>query len=495
MACNQRLFLFTICTLQLISTIERQVFDLLGYQWLPIAANFLHIIFIIIGFFGGYQYRKSYLITFAVWLFVWLAWNLFIICFYLDVGALDKNSDVLNLGTGAASWWEVNGIGCRPYFTVNGSLATPLHINVQLADVLRPPRPDWVDGCLLNYYYVEVIHAAVQLILAPIAFLSAVLILRRYTAEEEMYVQRKPRSRATSLYSVQYSSTRGRSSPLEDEMELNAQQLNTISNSNDPNRPMTPRRVKRRSGRGSGRHSRGSQRNRANTNPAGYNTGTSVSVGMVNEAYSSGTLSGREMQNGTLTSTTRSSGRESLRKKRYVNPVNRLMDESSTSNDSMPALPAYFPSSHPNGGYPPPPPVNRERLPSRSGPPPTSRPPAQLPPHPAGHSNPLYQSSRPNSVYSVSANVDLDYRPPSAHSSYSNWHGQRSAMPLPANGHTSNNLHGHSPTPSTATTTNVSTFGVSSTTYDVGTMSNGYTRSAVHQNNYGSRSGYDQGHY
>jgi hypothetical protein len=77
---------------------------------------------------------------------------------------------VLNLGTGAASWWEVNGIGCRPYFTVNGSLATPLHINVQLADVLRPPRPDWVDGCLLNYYYVEVIHAAVQLILAVFYF-------------------------------------------------------------------------------------------------------------------------------------------------------------------------------------------------------------------------------------------------------------------------------------------------------------------------------------
>lgn len=27
-----------------------------------------------------------------MWLFVWLAWNLFIICFYLDVGALDKVS-------------------------------------------------------------------------------------------------------------------------------------------------------------------------------------------------------------------------------------------------------------------------------------------------------------------------------------------------------------------------------------------------------------------
>lgn len=255
---------------------------------------------------------------------------------------------------------------------------------------------------------------------------------------------------------------------------------------------MTPRRVKRRSvSRGSGRHSRSSQRSRrSHANPSGYNTGTSLSNGMVNEAYS-GTMSG--VQNGTLTSTTRSTGRESLRKKRYTNPVNRLMDESSTSNDSMPQLPAYFPSSHPNGGYPPPPPVNRDRFPNRSGPPPTSRPPAMLPPHPAGHSNPLYQSSRANSVYSVSANVDLDYRPPSAHSSYSNWHGQRGAMPLPANGHSSNNLHGHSPTPSTATT---NTFGVPSTTYDVGnhmSNANGYSRSAVHQSDYGSRSGYDQG--
>jgi len=53
----------TILLFLQISIIERQVFDLLGYQWLPIAANFLHIICVIIGFFGGYQYRKSYLIA------------------------------------------------------------------------------------------------------------------------------------------------------------------------------------------------------------------------------------------------------------------------------------------------------------------------------------------------------------------------------------------------------------------------------------------------
>lgn len=290
----------------------------------------------------------------------------------------------------------------------------------------------------------------------------------------------KPRSRATSLYSVQYSSTRGRSSPLDDELELNVNQLNTLA-SQDPNRPMTPRRVKRRSvSRGSGRHSRSSQR--TSRQPT---TSTTTTNGLINEGYS-GTITAS--QSGTLTSvSSQQRGRESLRKKRYVNPVSRMMDESSTSNDSMPALPAYFPSSHPNGGYSaPPPPVNRDRLHMLNHrAPPTSRPPAVLPP--PGHSNPLYQSSRPNSVYSISA--DVDYRPPSAHSSYSNWHGQR-AMPMPANGHaSSNHLHGHSPcnspTPSTATTAcNTNSFGVPS-----GQVASGYSSRSTHYSNYPSSNG------
>ena len=61
-------------------------------------------------------------------------------------------------------------------------------------------------------------------------------------------------------------------------------------------------------------------------------------------------------------------------KKRYANSVNRFMNESSTSNDSFQPLPAYFPSSHPNGhapnGHAPQPPAGRPpaHLPS-AGPP------------------------------------------------------------------------------------------------------------------------------
>jgi hypothetical protein len=39
------------------------VFDFLGYMWAPILANFFHIIFVIFGFFGTFQYRPKYIIT------------------------------------------------------------------------------------------------------------------------------------------------------------------------------------------------------------------------------------------------------------------------------------------------------------------------------------------------------------------------------------------------------------------------------------------------
>ena len=52
----------TLPHLQL-TTIERQVFDFLGYMWTVIIINFIHASFIIIGLFGVYQFRAPYIIT------------------------------------------------------------------------------------------------------------------------------------------------------------------------------------------------------------------------------------------------------------------------------------------------------------------------------------------------------------------------------------------------------------------------------------------------
>jgi hypothetical protein len=79
-----------------------------------------------------------------------------------------QDSDVLNLGTGSVSWWEVNGVGCKPTYPTNlTSEVDP--------DPSRPLRPERVAGCFLDYQYVEVLHAALQCVLA----VSWVLLIAR----------------------------------------------------------------------------------------------------------------------------------------------------------------------------------------------------------------------------------------------------------------------------------------------------------------------------
>lgn len=71
-----------------------------------------------------------------------------------------QDSDILNLGTGSISWFEVNGYGCKPTYPMN----------ITSEDPYRIVRPESVQGCLLDYPTVEVIHSAVQLFLAVIFF-------------------------------------------------------------------------------------------------------------------------------------------------------------------------------------------------------------------------------------------------------------------------------------------------------------------------------------
>ncbi|KAG8133641.1 hypothetical protein E2320_011404, partial [Naja naja] len=72
----------------MLAALERQIFDFLGFQWAPILGNFLHIIAVILGLFGTIQYRPRYIVLYSIWTALWVTWNVFIICFYLEVGGL-----------------------------------------------------------------------------------------------------------------------------------------------------------------------------------------------------------------------------------------------------------------------------------------------------------------------------------------------------------------------------------------------------------------------
>ncbi|KAG5841900.1 hypothetical protein ANANG_G00171920 [Anguilla anguilla] len=111
--CSGRCTLVFLCVLQLLAALERQIFDFLGYQWAPILANFLHIIIVILGLFGTLQYRPKYVIMYAVWTALWVGWNVFVICFYLEVAGLTQEMDVMTFNISLhRSWWREHGPGC-----------------------------------------------------------------------------------------------------------------------------------------------------------------------------------------------------------------------------------------------------------------------------------------------------------------------------------------------------------------------------------------------
>uniref|UniRef100_A0A8V0XLC2 Sodium/potassium-transporting ATPase subunit beta-1-interacting protein n=5 Tax=Neognathae TaxID=8825 RepID=A0A8V0XLC2_CHICK len=161
-----------------VSVLERQIFDFLGYQWAPILANFIHIIVVILGLFGTIQYRPRYITGYAVWLILWISWNVFVICFYLEAGDLSKETDLIltfNISM-HRSWWMENGPGC----TVTSVT----------------PAPDWapedhryitVSGCFLEYQYIEVAHSSLQIFLALAGFIYACYVVKCITEEEDSF--------------------------------------------------------------------------------------------------------------------------------------------------------------------------------------------------------------------------------------------------------------------------------------------------------------------
>ncbi|XP_039353289.1 sodium/potassium-transporting ATPase subunit beta-1-interacting protein 4 isoform X2 [Mauremys reevesii] len=160
-----------------LAALERQVFDFLGYQWAPILANFLHIIIVILGLFGTIQYRPRYVVVYAIWTAMWVTWNIFIICFYLEVGGLSKDSELLTFNISQhQSWWSENGPGCvRKEASMAGIKGLDSHSYIS------------VIGCALEYRYIEVMHSSVQILVALVGFVYACYVVSVFTEEEDSF--------------------------------------------------------------------------------------------------------------------------------------------------------------------------------------------------------------------------------------------------------------------------------------------------------------------
>nr|XP_025720876.1 sodium/potassium-transporting ATPase subunit beta-1-interacting protein 4 [Callorhinus ursinus] len=170
--CSGRCELIFLCTFQLVTALERQVFDFLGYQWAPILATFVHIVMVILGLFGTIQYWPHY-IVYAVWANIWVTWNVFIICFYLEVGGLLKDSELLTFSLSwHRSWWCEHGPGCLREEPEAG---------------LGPPDGQALVpgiGCALEHGHAEALHSALQILLALLGFVYACHVVSVFTEED-----------------------------------------------------------------------------------------------------------------------------------------------------------------------------------------------------------------------------------------------------------------------------------------------------------------------
>lgn len=87
-----------------------------------------------------------------------------------------QDSSILNIGTGSRSWWEANGFGCSAVFNYSSS-----------DDILAVTKPVSVNGCILEYFYIECIQAGVQCFLAFIGFVGGCSIIYLYTQEDDSF--------------------------------------------------------------------------------------------------------------------------------------------------------------------------------------------------------------------------------------------------------------------------------------------------------------------
>lgn len=105
---------------------------------------------------------------------------------YINISIFSQNREryILTIGTEGKSWWLEHGIGCK---VTNSSWENE---EVDPETGRNSPPEAYVAGCILQYYYVEVIHAAVQCLLSvsmsSVATLSSFLFLRLCSPENGM---------------------------------------------------------------------------------------------------------------------------------------------------------------------------------------------------------------------------------------------------------------------------------------------------------------------
>jgi len=176
--------LFLVIVFQMIIIVMRLVFDLLGMQYAAISANMCQVLGLIIGTFGAWRLKKPLLAVYSAWTFLWIVWNVFLVCLYLEVGKLrlDQHSWTVNLlsANDDTSWLKQHPFACARD-----------RVNVV---VVTAPGDDGGTGvsneaalefCWSEYQYLEVYLSTFQLVLAVFGLSFALCTIKEIIFHQE----------------------------------------------------------------------------------------------------------------------------------------------------------------------------------------------------------------------------------------------------------------------------------------------------------------------
>ncbi|ELR44954.1 Sodium/potassium-transporting ATPase subunit beta-1-interacting protein 4, partial [Bos mutus] len=156
--CSGRCTLIFLCTFQLVTTQELQMFNLLGYQWAPILATFACIV-VILGLFSTIQCRPSYIVVVIKLGANWQpspCRQLFMVIFGVDFGgALEFRPHMLSLIIGGSMAGRTSG-----WPGSSGQTA------------------------ILEYGHMEALHSTLQTLLVLMGFICACHVVSVTTKEE-----------------------------------------------------------------------------------------------------------------------------------------------------------------------------------------------------------------------------------------------------------------------------------------------------------------------
>lgn len=180
----------SICIFQLLFVVERTVFDVLGRMYGIVVADGIQLIMVIVGVIGTYSYKPKYLVPYGTMQFLWLGWNAYLVCYYLEVGFLVRKqmwAYPLTLSFTSQDYFD------KMLFTCNKTMSVaPDTMGYQTETGTEPDSIAVLlytqdPNCIVRPLWFKLLQCAIQVTFSFFAMLYVCYIVYGYEEDDDCF--------------------------------------------------------------------------------------------------------------------------------------------------------------------------------------------------------------------------------------------------------------------------------------------------------------------